>query len=72
MDNTMKTIQLAHLENQLVDINRQIRKHEGIMSSGKVWPKQRDISKSMLEVLIKRRRTIENKITDAMFLDGDL
>lgn len=69
MESTMKAIQLTHLENELMDIRREIRKLEGVINSPKVSGKFKKKAKNMIPVLAKRRDELISEITEAALLE---
>ena len=70
MSEVMKAIQLSHMENDLQQVARDIKKHEGIINSVKITnQKFKDNSRKQIEVLIKKKHRLTTSITEAMLLD---
>lgn len=68
MSEVMKAIRLTQLENELVDIRRQIAKIEGIINSTKCSYKFKNQSKKLLPALVKKRDNLINQITEESLL----
>lgn len=68
MSEVMKAIQLSQMENELIDVRRQIKKIEGIVNSINVRWKSKKVSKSLLPELVKRREELVDFITEAALL----
>lgn len=59
---------LTQLENELLDVNREIKKLEGIVNSPNVKWKYKESSKKLLPALAERRRVLTDQITEASLL----
>lgn len=64
----MKAIKLTQLENELVEIRRQIRKLEGTINSPNVPQKWKRSSMKLLPDLVKRRDYLIDEITEMSLL----
>lgn len=69
MQTVIKALQLTQMELDLVDITREIKMHEGIINSVKTRHKMKENSKNKLPGLVKRKRILVDKITEASLLD---
>lgn len=67
---TIKALKLTQMENELIDINREIKMREGILNSVKTFHKQKQDSKEKLMSLVKRRDILVDYITEASLLDA--
>jgi len=64
----IKALQLTQLENDLIDIRRKIKKHEGIINSPNTRFKHKEDSKKRLANLARQRDSLINRITEAALL----
>jgi len=64
----MRAIQLSQMENELVEVRRQIRKIEGIVNSPNVSYKHKETSKKLLPKLVRRRNELTDFITETSLL----
>lgn len=69
MSEVMKAIKLSDLENQVVDLRREIKKLEGIIGSSNVQNRFKKKAKLMIPVLNKRMEEIVSEITEMSLLD---
>lgn len=65
----MRAIKLSQMENELIDVRRQIKKIEGIVNSPNVSYKHKETSKKQLPQLVNRRDELVNFITEASLLN---
>ena len=65
---TIKALQLSHLENELLDIIKTIRMHEAILNSHKTFHKQKENSKKELLKLVRVKMSLVDQITEASLL----
>ena len=73
MSQVIQALKLSHLENELVDVHRQILKHEGVLNSPNVKSKKfREASKKKLVELLKKKEKLTSEITEAMILDQEV
>ena len=73
MTEVMRAIKLSKLENDLLDIEFEIKKCEGIVNSINIKSQKfKDEHKKKLIKLVNQRAQLTSKITEAMFLDGDI
>lgn len=71
MSQVMKAIKLTQLENELVDVRRQIKKLEGVISSVHVAYKFKKAAKDLLPKLVRKQNELANQITEESLLDVD-
>lgn len=68
MSEVMKAIKLTQLENELIEIRREIKKMEGVVNSVNVSNKYKKIAKRLLPDLVKKRDELINEITEMSLL----
>ena len=73
MSEVMKMIKLTQLENELIDVRKEMLRLEGVINSTKVKSnKVKEESKKKLLKLITKKNSLTDTITEAMFLGSDI
>lgn len=66
---TVKALILSHMENELIDVIREISKHEGIINSHRTFYKHKQNSKKELLKLARQKMFLIDQIAEASLLD---
>ena len=68
MSEVIKALRLTQLENDLLDVSRQIKRLEGVINSPNVKQRHTQYRKKLLLSLAKSRRSLVDQITEASLL----
>ena len=63
-----KAIKMTQMENELLEVVRDIKYCEAILNSTKTFPAQKKLSKKKLIKLAKRKKWLTDQITEGMLL----
>lgn len=70
MTAVIRALKLTQMENEILEIEKNIKRHEGIINSPNIRSeKYKNASKKALLKLINKREKLTTEITDAIMLD---
>ena len=73
MSDVIRKIKLTQLENELIDVRREMLRLEGVINSTKIKSQAlKEESKKKLHKLIQKKNKLTDTITEAMFLGADV
>lgn len=73
MNETIRAIKLTKLENDLLDLEKEIKRCEGIINSVKIFNQRfKDDERKRLNTLVNKRIALVSTITEAIFLGAEV